>query len=58
MDFGFTPENEAFRQEVRQFLADHVTPELRAELEEESEGGRGRSPGSSCASWAKPAGPA
>lgn len=33
MDFGYTPENEAFRQEVRQFLAEHVTPALRAELD-------------------------
>jgi alkylation response protein AidB-like acyl-CoA dehydrogenase len=32
MDFGFTPENEAFRREVRQFIAEHVTPELRDEL--------------------------
>jgi alkylation response protein AidB-like acyl-CoA dehydrogenase len=34
MDFGYTPENEAFRQAVRQFLAEHVTPGLRAELEQ------------------------
>jgi 3-oxocholest-4-en-26-oyl-CoA dehydrogenase alpha subunit len=33
MDFGFTPDNEAFRSEVRQFIAEHVTPELRDELE-------------------------
>jgi alkylation response protein AidB-like acyl-CoA dehydrogenase len=33
MDFGYTPENEAFRQEVRQFIADNVTPELRQELD-------------------------
>lgn len=32
MDFGFSPENEAFRQELRQFIAEHVTPELRQEL--------------------------
>jgi alkylation response protein AidB-like acyl-CoA dehydrogenase len=34
MDFGFTPENEGFRQEVRQFIAEHVTPELRVELQQ------------------------
>lgn len=33
MDFGYTPENEAFRQEVRRFLAENVTPALRAELD-------------------------
>lgn len=38
MDFGFTPENEAFRQEVRRFLAENVTPELRAELDEQQDG--------------------
>lgn len=27
MDFGFTPENGAFRREVRQFIAEHVTPD-------------------------------
>jgi alkylation response protein AidB-like acyl-CoA dehydrogenase len=32
MDFGFTPENEAFRREVRAVIAEHVTPELREEL--------------------------
>ena len=32
MDFGFTPENEAFRHEVRRFIAEHVTPDLRDEL--------------------------
>jgi alkylation response protein AidB-like acyl-CoA dehydrogenase len=32
MDFGFTPDNDAFRQEVRQFIAEHVTPQLREEL--------------------------
>jgi alkylation response protein AidB-like acyl-CoA dehydrogenase len=41
MDFGFTAENEAFRQEVRQFIADHVTPELRTELREWRLKGRG-----------------
>lgn len=41
MNFGFTPENEAFRQEVRQFLDEHITPELRTELEQ----GRRQGPG-------------
>ncbi|HZQ38009.1 MAG TPA: acyl-CoA dehydrogenase family protein, partial [Dehalococcoidia bacterium] len=39
MDFGFTPQNEAFRQEVRQFLEENVTPELRAELAARGEEG-------------------
>lgn len=39
MDFGFTPENEAFRQEVRQFLEENITPELRAELAARGEEG-------------------
>jgi alkylation response protein AidB-like acyl-CoA dehydrogenase len=28
MDFAWTPETEAFREEVRAFLAEHMTPEL------------------------------
>ena len=32
MDFGYTPQNEAFRQEVRQFIVDNVTSALREEL--------------------------
>ncbi len=32
MDFGYAPENDAFRQEVRTFIADNVTPELQVEL--------------------------
>jgi len=39
MDFGYTPANDAFRQEVRQFITAHVTPALRDEL------GRGRQEG-------------
>ena len=31
MDFGFSPEVEAFRKEVRQFLKNEVTPEVRKE---------------------------
>lgn len=30
MNLSFTPEEEAFREEVRDFLADHLTPSLRA----------------------------
>src|SRR5437016_2679919 len=41
MDFGYTPENEAFRQEVRAFLQENVTPELRAELATREEGTAG-----------------
>ena len=41
MDFGYTPEQEALRQEVRQFIAENVTPEVIAELEGEEEGSRG-----------------
>jgi alkylation response protein AidB-like acyl-CoA dehydrogenase len=33
MNFGYSAENEAFRQEVRQFIADNITPEIKAELE-------------------------
>jgi len=40
MDFGFSKEEEAFRQEVRQFLKKAVTPELL----EEAEGGLGWGP--------------
>ncbi len=32
MDFGFSAENDAFREEVRQFIVDHVTPEVQEEL--------------------------
>ena len=32
MDFGFSPENEALRQQVRDFINEHTTPELLAEL--------------------------
>jgi 3-oxocholest-4-en-26-oyl-CoA dehydrogenase alpha subunit len=41
MDFGYTPENAEFRQEVRQFIAEHVTPELRDELARGRREGRG-----------------
>ncbi len=36
MDFGWTPAQEAFRQEVRRYVAEHVTPEVTRELEEDS----------------------
>jgi alkylation response protein AidB-like acyl-CoA dehydrogenase len=41
MDFGFTPEQEALREEVRRFIEENVTPEVLAEIESEIEGGRG-----------------
>ena len=41
MDFGFTPQQEALKQEVRQFIAENVTQEVIAELESAEEGGRG-----------------
>jgi len=41
MDFGFTQDQEALKQEVRQFIAQNVTPEVIAELESGEEGGRG-----------------
>lgn len=34
MEFRFTPEEEAFREEVRAFIAEHVTPEVLAEQEQ------------------------
>ncbi|MCI0785743.1 MAG: acyl-CoA dehydrogenase family protein [Chloroflexi bacterium] len=41
MDFGFSPEQEALRDEVRQFIVDNVTPEVKGEVEGDAEGGRG-----------------
>ena len=41
MEFGFTAEQEALRQEVLQFIEENVTPEVTAELESALEGGRG-----------------
>ncbi len=41
MDFGYSAEDEAFRQEVREFIATHVTPELHQELVEWRLKGRG-----------------
>ncbi len=47
MRFGFTPEQEALREEVRAFVAEHVTPALLAEHEaqddhEQTPGSHGR----------------
>ena len=41
MDFGFSPEQESLRDEVRQFIVDNVTPEIQDEMEGDAEGGRG-----------------
>lgn len=41
MDFAYTPEQEALREEVRQFIAEYVTPEILAELEESGMRSRG-----------------
>ena len=41
MDFGFTPEQEALRLEVVQFIEENVTPEVVAESETALETGRG-----------------
>lgn len=38
MDFGFTPEQEALRRDVRAFIAEHVTPDVVREMEGQSEG--------------------
>lgn len=38
MDFALTSEQEALRREVRAFIAEHVTPEVRAELSSTDEG--------------------
>jgi 3-oxocholest-4-en-26-oyl-CoA dehydrogenase alpha subunit len=41
VDFGFTAEDEQFRQEVRQFLAENLTPAIRAEMQHQGEAGMG-----------------
>ena len=41
MDFGYSPENEALREEVQRFIEEHVTEEVRAEIEDSGEGTRG-----------------
>jgi alkylation response protein AidB-like acyl-CoA dehydrogenase len=40
MDFGWSPELEAFKREVRQFIAEHVTPEVQYEIDHGVEEGR------------------
>jgi len=42
MEFQFTAEEEAFRKEVREFIAEHVTPEVIAEQGSEEESGDDR----------------
>ena len=41
MDFGYSEEQLSLRQEVLQFIAENVTPEVMAEVESGEEGGRG-----------------
>src|SRR3989304_1063732 len=50
MDFGYTPEQEDLRREVRAFIKPNMTPELLEEMEDLNEGFgvsrvRGRGPG-------------
>ena len=47
MDFGYTPGQEALRREVRAFIAEHITPEVMAEMEGHNEGLLGVSLGTS-----------
>ncbi len=43
MDFGYTPEQEALRRGVRQFIAENVTSDVVEEMEgQESGAGNGR----------------
>jgi alkylation response protein AidB-like acyl-CoA dehydrogenase len=41
MDFGYTLEQEALRDEVRQFITEHATPDVLAEVSDTIEGSRG-----------------
>ena len=41
MDFGYTPQQVTLRDEVQAFIAEHVTQDVRDELESGEEGGRG-----------------
>jgi alkylation response protein AidB-like acyl-CoA dehydrogenase len=41
MDFAYTPDQEALRQEVRRFIEENVTPEILAEVEESGLRSRG-----------------
>src|SRR5690606_4452225 len=38
MDFAFSPEQEALRREVLAFIAEHMTPEVVAEIDAQAEG--------------------
>ena len=46
MDFGYTPQQEALRQEVRAFIAENMTPAVMEEVERLNEdvGVHGRGP--------------
>lgn len=44
MEFGYTPEQQALRHEVRTFIAQNLTPDVRAEMADLNEG-FGVSPG-------------
>ena len=41
MDFGYTPEQETLRKDIREFITEHVTDDVLGELETAEEGGRG-----------------
>lgn len=41
MDFGFTAEQKALRNEVQKFIRENVTPDVLTEVEKDGEGGRG-----------------
>ena len=41
MDFGFTAEQKALRNEVQKFIRENVTPDVLTEVESDGEGGRG-----------------
>ena len=42
MDFGYTSEQQALRQQVQEFIAEHVTDGVMGEIESGEEGGRGQ----------------
>ena len=41
MDFGYTPEQQALRRDLQDFIAENVTEDVLGELETAEEGGRG-----------------
>ncbi len=41
MDFGYSQEQEALRDDVRRFIDEHLTEEVQDEIENWGEGGRG-----------------